>query len=75
MWELRRAILKAQNEKPPNNAQSTGIKTHKPPLKRKVTTCQNTPQSDPAQNGRVSEPDENPPLIGRVTEPKKSTLK
>ena len=66
MWELRRAMLKAQKEKPPKNGQSSVKEAHQPQLKRNVTTCQNPPQS-----GRVSEPDENPPPSGRVTEPEK----
>ena len=66
MWELRRALLKAQKEKPPKKGQSTVKKAHQPPLKRNVTTYQNPPQS-----GWAPEPDENPPLSGRVAEPGK----
>ena len=63
---------KSTKGKTSKKGQSTVDKTHKPPLKRKVT-CQNPPQSGPPQSGQVFEPDENPTLSGRVTEPEKST--
>ena len=47
MWELRRTLLKAQKEKPPNKGQPPVKGAPQVPLRRDVTTLQNPPQSGP----------------------------
>ena len=75
MWELRKTLLKAQKEKPPNKGQSPVKGALQVPLRGDVTTLQNPPQSGPPQSGQAAEPGENPPLSGRVTEPGKTHLR
>ena len=47
MWELRKTLLKAQKEKPPNKGQSTMKSALHSPLRIDVTILQNPPQSGP----------------------------
>ena len=72
MWELRKALLKAQKGNPPEKGQSSRGNMHQPPPKGKKIPNQNPPQNGSPKSDQTPESDVNPLQSGQDTEPGKT---